>query len=184
MQVEMASQGEGVGTVLDGRDFCPATRQRQETGMSHRTSFALTAGLLIVLLLSVFTQVWVLPTAVERMVAVFPEVKPLAVPAMGWGVCAIACWQAVAVIGLRLVVRARDHRFDSSAYKWLRAMVGSLLAFIGLVVSAFIALNVTGYTTPGVMLGLIAGGLMALITAGSLVFFLGTRPLVRQHSHS
>ncbi|MET3921076.1 DUF2975 domain-containing protein [Arthrobacter sp. UYEF20] len=150
--------------------------------MGRRTSFALTAVLLVLLLLSVFTQVWVLPSAVERMAAVFPEVKPLVVRSIIWGVIAIACWQAVAVIGLRLVIRARDHRFDASSYRWLRAMVGCLPAFIVLVVSAFIALNVMGYTTPGVMLGLIAGGLMALIAVGSLVLFLGTRPLVRQHS--
>lgn len=138
--------------------------------MTRSTSFALTVGLLILLLLSVFAQVWFLPSAVESAVAVFPEVEPLKVPAMVWGICALACWQAIAAIGLRLVIRARDHRLDSSADKWLRAMVGCLLAFIVLVVAAFIALNVLGYTTPGVMLGLIAGGLSVLLSAsGALV---------------
>ena len=143
--------------------------------MRRGISFALTGVLLVLLLLSVFTQVWVLPSEVERVVAAFPEVKPLAIPSVIWGVIAIACWQVVAVIGLRLAILARDHRFDASAYGWLRAMVGCLLAFIVLVVSAFIALSVMGYTTPGVMLGLAAGGLVALIAVGSLVLFLGTR---------
>lgn len=151
--------------------------------MIRRTSFALTVGLLSLLLLSVFAQVWILPSAVESVVAVFPEVEPLTVPAIVWGICAIACWQAIAVIGLRLVIRARDHGFDSSANKWLRAMVGCLLAFIVVVVAAFIALNVLGYTTPGVMLGLIAGGFSALIAATSLVLYLGTRPPMPQYSH-
>ena len=142
--------------------------------MRRGISFALIAVLLVLLLLSVFTQVWVLPSAVENVAAVFPEVKPLAVPSVIWGVIAIACWQAVAVIGLRLVMLARDHRFDASAYGWLWAMVGCLLAFIVLVTSAFIALSVMGYSTPA-MLGLIAGGLLAAIAAGSLVLFLGTR---------
>ncbi|BCW66993.1 hypothetical protein NicSoilB4_17560 [Arthrobacter sp. NicSoilB4] len=151
--------------------------------MTRRTSSALAAVLRILLLLTVFAQVWILPSAVERAVAVFPEVEPLTVPALIWGICAIACWQAIAVIGLRLVIRARDRRFDSAADKWLRAMVGCLLAFIVLVLSAFIALNVLAYTPPGVMLGLIAGGLIALIAAGSLVL-LGTRPRMRQDSHA
>ncbi|KFF58128.1 hypothetical protein JF66_20965, partial [Cryobacterium sp. MLB-32] len=93
-----------------------------------------------------------------------------------------ACWQAVALIGLRLVVLIRDHRFDSSSYGWLRAMVGCLLAFIVLVVSAFIALSVMGYTTPGVMYGLIAGGLVALIIVVSLMVFLGANSVIRQYS--
>lgn len=88
--------------------------------MTRRTSFALTAGLRILLLLSVFAQVWIFPSAVERVVAIF--------------------------------------------------------------LSAFIALNVLAYTPPGVMLGLIAGGLMALIAAISLVL-LGTRPPERQYSN-
>ncbi|WP_035880912.1 DUF2975 domain-containing protein, partial [Cryobacterium sp. MLB-32] len=129
--------------------------------MRRWTSFALNALLLVLLVLSVFAQAWALPHEVDTLVSVFPEVKPLAVPSIIWGVVAIACWQAVALIGLRLVVLIRDHRFDSSSYGWLRAMVGCLLAFIVLVVSAFIALSVMGYTTPGVMYGLIAGGLVA-----------------------
>lgn len=152
--------------------------------MARRTAFALTAGLLVLLVSSVFAQVWLVPSAVEKAVAVFPEVRPLAVPAILWGICAIACWQAIAVIGLRLVVRARDNRFDSSANKWLGAVIGCLLVFIVLVVAAFIALNVLGYTTPGVMLGLIAGGFTAIIAATSLVLFLGTKPTMRQYSHT
>lgn len=131
------------------------------------------------LLSSVFAQVWIVPSAVERAVADFPEVRPLAVPAILWGICAIACWQAIAVVGLRLAVGSRDKRFDSSASKSLGAVIGSLLVFIVLVVAAFIALNVLGYTTPGVMLGLLAGGLTASIAATSLVLLLGAKPSMR-----
>lgn len=152
--------------------------------MSRRTSYALIASLLVLLLLSVFVQVWVLPVAVERVVSVFPEVRRLTLPAIVWGVCAIACWQAIAVIGLHLLRRAHDHGAESSTYKWLRALIGCLLAFIVLVGSAFIALNAMGYTPPGVMIGLLAGGLIALVALGSLVLFLGNRPLIRQYSHN
>ncbi|TDW30095.1 DUF2975 domain-containing protein [Cryobacterium psychrophilum] len=151
--------------------------------MRRWTSFALNALLLVLLVLSVFTQVWALPHAVDSVVSVFPEVNPLAVPSIIWGVVAIACWQAIAVIGLRLVILVRDDRFDSSSFGWLRAIVGCLVAFIVLDASAFIALNVMGYTTPGVMLGLISGGLVALLGSGFLVLFLGTRPAVH-YSHN
>ncbi|MBG0740639.1 DUF2975 domain-containing protein [Paeniglutamicibacter antarcticus] len=152
--------------------------------MRRGTSFALLTGLLVLLLFSVFVQVRALPAEVQRVTAVFPEVIPIEVPSVVWGVIAIACWQAVALIGLRIVVLARDHKFDPSAYGWLRAIVGCLLLFIVLVVSAFIALNVMGYGTPGVLLGLIGGGLMALIGASSLALFLGTRPFRGNYSHA
>lgn len=152
--------------------------------MRRAIAIALTAVLLAVILVSVLIQVWVLPAGVQRVVAVFPEVQPLAVPSVIWSVIAIACWQAVAVIGVRLSGLAREHRLDTSSYGWLRAIVGFLLAFVVLVVSAFVALTVMEYATPGVMLGLIGGGLAALIAVGSIVLFLGTRPLARQYRHS
>lgn len=143
--------------------------------MRRGTSFALTAILLILLLLSVFMQVWALPAEVRTVGILFPETKPIAVPAIVWGVVAIVCWQAVAIICLRIVMLARQHRFTTSAYGWLRAIIGFLLAYLVLAVAAFIALNLMGFATPGVMLGLIGTGFTALIAAGSLVLFLGTR---------
>jgi hypothetical protein len=128
--------------------------------------------------------VWVLPSEVEHLVALFPEVEPLAAPSVIWGVIAIACWQAVAVMGVPLAIRARDRKLSPAAYGWLRAMVCCLLAFIVLVVAAFITLSVMEYATPGVMLGLIGGGLIALIVAVAVVFFLWTRPLARHYWHS
>lgn len=149
--------------------------------MRRWTSIALLALLLALLVLSVFIQVWALPREVDALVSVFPEVTPLAAPSVIWGVVAIACWQAIAVIGLRLVVLVRGHRFDSSSYGWIRGMVGCLIAFIVLVVCAFIALSVMGYATP-LMLGLIASGLVALVIVVSLLIFLGANSAVRQPS--
>ncbi|MDJ0379226.1 DUF2975 domain-containing protein [Cryobacterium sp. PH31-L1] len=149
--------------------------------MRRWISFALNALLLLLLVSFIFIQVWVLPHAVDNVVSVFPEVEPLAVPSFIWGVVAIACWQAVAVIGLRLVMLIRDHRFNSSSYGWLWAIIGCLLAFIVLVVSAFIALSVLGYTNPGVMYGLIAGGLVALIIVVSVMVFLGANSVIRPY---
>lgn len=149
--------------------------------MRRRNLFALTAVLLVLLVLSVVTQVWILPSEVRSVVAVFPEVNPIAVPSVIWGVIAIACWQVAAVIGLKLVHLARDHGLDASNYGWIQAMIGCILAFIVLVLAAFITLNIMGYTPPGVMLGLIGGGILAMIAAGSLALFLGTRPLARQY---
>jgi hypothetical protein len=149
--------------------------------MSRRTSFAVLLGLLLFLLLSVLLQVWVVPAAVERAVSTFPEVQPLAVPAVVWGVCAIMCWQAIVVLGMWRVRRTGELTEDVSARGWLYAVISCLLIFFGLVASAFVALNERGYTPPGVMLGLIGGGLIALIAAGSLALRFGSGPLIRRH---
>ena len=169
-----------VDSVMEVGYFLSNLNRGGRLQMRRGMSFALTAVLVVVLLVCLFVQVWVLPSAVVGLVTVFPEVDRLAVPAVIWGVVAIACWQAVAVIGLRLVVLVRDHRFDSSSYGWLRAIVGCLLAFIVLVASAFIALSLMGYSTPA-MLGLIAGGLVALLIVVALLMFLGANSVVRQH---
>jgi hypothetical protein len=150
----------------------------------RRTLFALFVALLAFLLLSILVQVWVLPKAVARAVSLFPEVGPLAAPAIVWGICAILCWQVIAVIGLQLVRRALEPRADSSTHKWISAVIGCLLAFIALVALAFIALNAAGYTPPGVMLGLVTGGLVALVSAGALALFLGNSPSLRVYSQN
>lgn len=150
----------------------------------RRALFALSVALLAFLLLSILVQVWVLPKAVERAVSLFPEVGPLAVSAILWGICAILCWQVIAVIGLQLVRRALEPRADSSAHKWFGAVIGCLLAFVALVALAFIALNAAGYTPPGVMLGLVAGGLIALVSAGALTLLLGNSPSLRVYSQN
>lgn len=142
----------------------------------RRAFFALFVALVAFLLLSVMVQVWVLPAAVERAVSLFPEVSPLAVPAILWGVCVVLCWQAIAVIGLQQVRRSLENRVDSSTHRWIGAMIGCLLVFAALVLFAFIELNEAGYTPPGVMLGLVTGGLMALISAAALALFLGSSP--------
>ncbi|WP_253905296.1 DUF2975 domain-containing protein [Arthrobacter sp. H14] len=161
-----------------------AITQWREAEMRRGTWFGLTAVLLVLLLLSVMVQAWLLPSAVESVTAVFPEVELLTVPGIMWGVLAIACWQAVAVIGLRLALLSRDGLFDASTDGWLRAMVGFLSAFVVLVVSAFIALSVMGYATPGVMLGLIGGGIIAVIAVGALVLFIANKPFMRISAHS
>lgn len=143
--------------------------------MRRDTSILLTVIIFALLVLALFAQVWALPAEVERVGVVFPVTKPIAIPAIVWGVVAIACWQAVAVICLRIVLLARRHKFNASAYGLLRAIVGCLLAFLVLVVAAFIALNLMGFATPGVMFGLVGTGLVALIVVVSLLLFLGTR---------
>jgi len=143
--------------------------------MRRGTSLALTTVLSVLLVLSVFAEVWLLPTEIGKVVSVFPEVQPLAAPSVLWSVFAIACWQVAAVIGLHLAALARAQKFEAAAKRWILAIIGSLLAFIVLAVSAYIALNMMDYATPGVMLGLMAGGILAVVAITSLVAFLGNR---------
>jgi hypothetical protein len=147
--------------------------------MRRRPWFALAGLLLILLLGSLFLQVRVLPQEIMRVITRFPEVESLAIPGLVWGVLAIACFQAVVIIGLRLVALARNDKFETSAYGWVRAIVGCLVAFIGLVVLAFTALTVMGYSSPA-QAELVVLGVLALIPTVVLLASPATRrPRIR-----
>ena len=143
--------------------------------------FVMFLGLLV---FTVAVQVWFLPSAVRAVVAAFPEVQPLAVPSVVWGVLAIACWQIASIIGVHLIAHAHRHHFNASTNGRLRTMIGCLLLFITLVVAALIALDVLGYSTPGVTLGLIGTGLLAVLGATALAIFLGSKPLAGRYSRA
>ena len=136
------------------------------------------------LVASVALQVWVLPSGVQSVVDVFPEVEWLAVPSIVWGVSAIACWQAIAVILLRIVLLIRADKFVVATSPWPGAIVGYLSVFLVLVVGAFVAINVMGYTTPGVYYGLVAAGLVAIAAVVWLGMFLARRPAARYLAHA
>lgn len=162
----------------------PWCQARAGGEMRQKVSVALTALLLVGLLASLAIQVWILPAAVNSVVTTFPEVEPLSALAIIWGILAIACLQVAAVIGLRVVALARARSVASSSYGLLRAVLGCLAAFSVLVLAAFITLNVIGYATPGVVLGLIVVGVFAVIVAVSIFIFLGTRPAARVRPRS
>lgn len=145
---------------------------------TRRVFFALSATLVAFLASSVVLQVLVLPAAVNRAVLLFPEVRPLADQAIIWGACAVFCWQVIAVIGLLRVRRGLKDREGSSTHGWIGGMIGCLLVFAALDLVAFIELSEAGYTPPVVMLGLVTGGLMALISAAGLALLLGSRPSI------
>jgi hypothetical protein len=139
------------------------------------TSLALGAALLVVMSLSVFGEVWVLPRGIERTTAMFPEVAPLATLGLVWGVAAITCCQAIIIIGLRLVALARNERnFEASAYRWFRAILVCLLGLVALVVAALILLSVLGYSTP-LMFWLTGVAVIAGVASGALALSRSTR---------
>lgn len=155
------------------------TSEMDDQGRRPGTTVAVTVGLSAIFGASVLVQVWLLPAAVARAVALFPEAVPLAAPALVWGVCAIACWQAVAVGGLRLVHLPRTPQAEASTRRWVFGVIGCLLAFVVLDGLAFTRLNEAGFTPPGLMLGLIASGLISLIAAAALALFLASGPSLR-----
>jgi hypothetical protein len=89
---------------------------------------------------------------------------PLALPGLLWGVTAIACGQAIVIIGLRLVALARKDKFEDDASGWLHAIVGCLLVFIVLVVLAITTLAAKGYRSPATP-ELVVVGVLALIVS-------------------
>jgi hypothetical protein len=129
-----------------------------------------------------FLQIWVLPQSVQAIATTFPEVQSLVLPGIIWGVAAIASLQAIVVVGLRLVRRVRGAGASTSTvkktiYRSLWAVVCCLLAFLALVIVAYVALTVLGYSTPLMLWLLIAA-------ASALALFLGSRPGVGCHGRS
>ncbi|MBM7847630.1 hypothetical protein JOE65_000858 [Arthrobacter roseus] len=141
--------------------------------MHRRTSLALRAAILVLLLLSLYVQVWVVPATVDNTVATFPEFEPLAVPSIIWSVVSILCLQAVLVAGWRLVALSSHTRMiDADAFTWLRWAAGFLIAFTALAAFAFVALSILTYTAPSVILALIGGELITALTAACLLGFM------------
>lgn len=141
--------------------------------MHRRIALALRAAILVLLLLSLYVQVWVVPATVDNTVAIFPEFAPLAVPSTIWSVVSIVCLQAVLVVGWRLVgLSGHTRMIDAAAFTWMRWAAGFLIAFTALAAFAFVALSILTYTPPSVMLGLIGGGLIAVLTAALLFGFM------------
>jgi hypothetical protein len=147
--------------------------------MSRELGLALTTLIALGLAGSLFLQVWAFPSLVTGIAGAFPEVEWLVVPGVVWGALAIGCWQAIAVITLRIVALARGDRFDASAYGLVWAIVGCLMVFLALVAAVLIALTMWGYTSPA-MLALSASGILAGAVGVPLLWFLLTRPAVTQ----
>ena len=161
--------------------------------MSRFSSVLISAQLVAALVLSVLAQVWLLPSEIRATVAMYPEVQPLVIPGIIWGIAAIACLQGIGIVGLRIVVLLRTADASTSptaaslykarVYRWLWAVVGCLVAFLALVIVAYTALAVLGYSTPA-MLALIAARIVATAAAIALALFLTTRPGIRTDRRS
>jgi hypothetical protein len=153
--------------------------------MSRTSAVLVSAQLVAALLLCLFVQVWLLPAEVLAVVSTFPEVRYLATPGIIWGVAAIACVQGIGVVGLRIVTllsradaaTSTDQApfFTARVTPWLWAVVGCLLAFLALVIVAYTALAVLGFSTPA-MPALIVLGCGAAAASGALALFVRSRP--------
>lgn len=132
--------------AYDYEPFAPVDYQNAEAHRGIRAG--LIVLLLFLLLLSVLSHVWAVPSAVRRTVEVFPEVQSIAVPSVIGDVIAIACLQAAGLIGLRTLWLARANRPDPFVYRWIWATVALLTAFTQLTVVAYVTLSSMGYLPP------------------------------------
>lgn len=152
-------------------------------------AWTLTALLMVLLLVSIFGELWVLPNEISQTTAAFPETASHATIGLVWGAAAITCCQVILISGWRLVVLAREEqRARAASYRWVRAIAGCLLVLAGLVVAALVLLHVWGYSSP-LSLYLAAAGLIALIAAGAIAVSplsrgpRGRRPLLAVTAH-
>lgn len=143
--------------------------------MSRRARSVVSGVFIAALIASVYGQVWVLPTVVRGSAEAFPEVTPLVVPAIVWGVVTMGCLQAVAVLSLRIIRLVAGGRFGPSRFRLLYGIIACLVAFLALVVAALWALTAMQYATPGVILPLVGGGLAAMVAVVGMLGYVGPR---------
>jgi len=137
----------------------------------------LAALLLALILLSVVGELWILPSGIERVTTSFRETQSHATIALGWGIAAMTCCQAILLIGLRLVALRRDEsKFEASAFRWSRAIVGCLLLLVALIVAAMVLLSLWGYSSPLSFLLGIAGGIALTAAVGIAESRVSRRP--------
>ncbi|MCU1403700.1 MAG: hypothetical protein JWQ43_3 [Glaciihabitans sp.] len=141
-------------------------------------------GLLLVALLgSVCVQAWAVPSTVARVVSTFPEVQPIALPSIAWGVIATLCWQVAAVVGIRVLALVRAGKYEASASGWWRTVVICLAVYTALVIAAWVTLSVLEWATPGVIFGLFVSGVAAVGAITLLLRYVVTGTTIQHKSH-
>lgn len=119
--------------------------------------------ILLVLALSAICEFWLLPAEVTRAGELFPEVRPIQTLGLVVGIIATSLWQSALI--LLLIVMHRNRRGVGPQSRLVAWIVGLLLAILLLAIAALILLNQLGFGTPGVMLGLILVGALAVAVA-------------------
>lgn len=143
--------------------------------MRRVLAIILTTALIIFLGFCLYLQVQGIPSGARAIGKTFPEVERLVLPSIIWGIFAVACWEGLAILGLRVVTLAWKNKLGLSILPTLRAMVACLALFFVLAALAFIVLGAMGYLTGGAMLGLLGSGLIALCGASGLGIYIGSR---------
>lgn len=141
--------------------------------MDFWTSRPVSVVIVSLLAISVFCEVCLFPAMIRRVGEVFPEVLPVQVPALIWGVMVISCWQAMLV--LLLVALRMDRRVAKQPRGLVAWIVGLLLAILLLSIVALVTLGQLGFGTPGVMLALILMGVLALVGTVSTIIVSNAR---------
>ncbi len=127
--------------------------------MRRSTAVTLTVGL-VALIGTLLVGQTVLPSWGRSVRAMYPEAHRIVTPAVVWGIVVLACLQAVAVIALRLVASARAGRTATGSARAGLVLLGAVLVQV---VVGFVGLSWLGFGQPGVMLGLIAIGLVCAV---------------------
>ncbi len=124
--------------------------------MSVAAAWVVRALLALLILFTLFIEVYFVPQLGLEIIKVSPEAAPLFAPALIWAILVIGCGQAILLIVWRLVsLVAQERVFSASALSWVRAIIGISLSAVGLLVAAFVVLNIVAYTPPIAMYGLI-----------------------------
>ncbi|MGW7261020.1 DUF2975 domain-containing protein [Streptomyces sp. NPDC054834] len=107
----------------------------------HRSLIAiLRAGIVTAILLGLFGQIVVIPTAAADEVDRFPPYAPFATPYATVAIAGVACVQvALVAVWMLLTMVERDAIFTPRAFRWVDTVIGSSI------VATLLAIGVTGH---------------------------------------
>ncbi len=126
--------------------------------MTPSPLLALSGGIVLTGLGTVFAQTLIIPVAAAHQAAVWPEVAHLRWPYTAAAVAAVACVQVALVAIWALLAKVEhDQVFTDRAFAWVSLIIGAAVAATALSVGvAAHLLFVEGVGGPGVVLGLVA----------------------------
>lgn len=125
---------------------------------------ALRAGIAAAILVGLFGQIVVIPTAAADEVDRFPPYAPFAAPYMTVAIVGVACVQvALVAMWVLLTMVQRDAIFTSRAFRWVDTIIGSSIMATLLAIGVTVHLALADVPSPDD--GMDAIGALAAATA-------------------
>ncbi|WP_017594156.1 DUF2975 domain-containing protein [Nocardiopsis potens] len=110
---------------------------------------ALRAGIVAAILVGLFGQIVVIPTAAAEEVEYFPPYAPFEAPYVAVAILGVACVQvALVAVWMLLAMAGRDAVFTPRAFRWVDTVIGATVAATLLALGVTVHLAVAEIPSP------------------------------------